>query len=115
MTVNPLDIDTMPRQSSTQLKNKWAELVRQVRQSGSIAITNHAKVEMVLVEAGQYREMTVQLDAKRRRDQAVLDELARRFDAELAVLQRPDLHDKIQAMFDADGTVKNRPRAGESF
>ncbi|MEI9984409.1 MAG: type II toxin-antitoxin system prevent-host-death family antitoxin [Aliidongia sp.] len=115
MATSPLDIDTMPRHSSTQVKNNWAELVREVRQSGSVAITNHSKVEMVLVEADQYRDMAAQIEAKRLRDQAILDELTRRFDAQLAVLQQPDLEKKIQAMFDAGGKLKNRPKAGTTY
>jgi PHD/YefM family antitoxin component YafN of YafNO toxin-antitoxin module len=115
MTANPLDIDTMPRHSATQVKNQWAELTRKVQQSGSVAITNHARVEMVLVEAGRYQEMAAQIHAKRQRDQAILDELTQRFDAELAQLQQPDMRDKVDAVLKARGRLKNRPKAGATF
>lgn len=115
MTVNPLDVDAMPRHSATQVKNKWAELARKVQQTGSVAITNHTKVEMVLVEVGHYQEMTAQIQALRQRDQAVLDELTRRFDAELAQLQQPDMRDKVEAVLSARGKLKNRPKAGATF
>lgn len=115
MTAKALATDTMPRHSATQVKNNWAELVRQVRQSGSVAITNHAKVEMVLIDAERYEEMAAQVEAKRQRDQAILDELTRRFDEQLAVLKQPDIREKMQAVFDAGGKLKIRPKAGMTY
>ncbi len=115
MAAEPLDLDTMPRHSATQVKNKWAELTRKVQQTGSVAITNHAKVEMVLVEVGHYQEMAAQIQAQRQRDQAFLEELNRRFDAELAQLQQPDMRDKVEAVLKARGKLKNRPKAGATF
>jgi len=44
-------LDQLPRQNASQVKNRWGEVVRQVRQSGSVAITHHANVEMVLLDA----------------------------------------------------------------
>jgi hypothetical protein len=116
MTITPLDIDTMPRVGVTGLRSKWAAVTRQVRQSGSVAVTRRGKVEMVLVEADLYRRMTGRIPAKHLlRDQAILDELTRRFDADLAVLQQPDARDKIQAVLDAGGKFKNRPKAGTTY
>jgi prevent-host-death family protein len=115
MSTDLLNIDAMPQQSASHAKNRWAELVRRVRENGSVAITNHSKVEMVVVEATRYKEMTDQLQAARRRDQTMLDELTKRFDARLAVLQQPDAWDKLESMMRSDGKLDRPPRAGESF
>ena len=51
MTTALLSLDELPRQNASSVKNKWGEVVRQVQQLGSLAITNHATVEMVLLNA----------------------------------------------------------------
>lgn len=45
----------------------------------------------------------------------LLEEISRRFDERLAVLQQPDFREKLDAVFNARGHLKNRPKAGESF
>ena len=35
-------LDRLPRQSASHVKNKWRDVVREVRTAGSIAITNHS-------------------------------------------------------------------------
>ena len=87
-------LDDLPRQNASQVKNKWGDVVRQVHQVGSVAITNHSAVEMVLLDAATYRQLTEDLGAIKAREQSVLDELAGRFDAHLAVLQQPDARQK---------------------
>ena len=108
-------LDQLPRQNASQVKNRWGEVVRQVRQSGSVAITHHANVEMVLLDAATYEQLTADLQALRTREEHVLDELGARFDASLAVLQQQGSADRVDALFEARGRLGRRPRAGESF
>jgi len=108
-------IDELPRQSASQVKNKWGELVRLVQQLGSVAVTNHSAVEMVLLRAATYRQLTQEISALNAREQVVLDELTHRFDSHLAALQRPDAAQKLNAVFAARGKLKQRPKAGASF
>jgi prevent-host-death family protein len=108
-------LDDLPRQNASQVKNKWGDVVRQVHQVGSVAITNHSAVEMVLLDAATYRQLTEDLGAIKAREQSVLDELAGRFDAHLAVLQQPDARQKATALFESRGKLAARPKAGASF
>lgn len=108
-------LDQLPRQNASQVKNRWGEVVRQVRQSGSVAITHHANVEMVLLDAATYEQLTTDLQALRSREANVLEELGARFDARLAVLQQDDSAGKLDSLFEARGKQRQRPRAGESF
>ncbi|WP_398493555.1 type II toxin-antitoxin system prevent-host-death family antitoxin [Variovorax sp.] len=108
-------LDQLPRQNASQVKNRWGEVVRQVRQSGSVAITNHANVEMVLLDAATYEQLTTDLQALRSREANVLEELGARFDARLAVLQQEDSAARLDGLFEARGKQRRRPRAGESF
>ena len=50
-------LDHLPRQSASHVKNKWRDVVREVRTTGSIAITNHSAVELVLVDAATYEQL----------------------------------------------------------
>lgn len=108
-------LDTLPRQNASQVKNKWGDLVRLVQASGSVAVTNHSAVEMVVLDASTYRQLTEDIQVLKAREQTVLDELAQRFDARLAVLQQPDAARKVTAVFKAMGKLVQRPKAGASF
>ena len=48
-------------------------------------------------------------------EQAALDRLAARFDADLASLQDPDAVHKVQRVFAAKGRLRHPPKAGETF
>ncbi|MBW8891197.1 MAG: type II toxin-antitoxin system prevent-host-death family antitoxin, partial [Burkholderiales bacterium] len=45
------NLDELPRQNASQVKNRWGDVVRQVQKTGSLAVTNHSTVEMVLLTA----------------------------------------------------------------
>ena len=108
-------LDDLPRRNASQVKNKWGDLVRLVQTSGSVAVTNHSAVEMVVLDASTYRQLTEDIQALKAREQTVLNELAQRFDARLAVLQQPDAARKMTAVFKARGQLVQRPKAGVSF
>ena len=118
MAADFLQVEDLPRQNATQVKNGWGDLVRQVRATGSVAVTHHNKIEMVVMDAERYRELTALVEQERRSRQAALDQLSARFDARLAVLQSPDTPDKIRAILDSGGDLTRlarRPKAGGSF
>ncbi|MBK6674294.1 MAG: type II toxin-antitoxin system prevent-host-death family antitoxin [Proteobacteria bacterium] len=58
-------LDSLPRHSASQVKNKWGEVVRQVNRSGVAAVTNHSTVEMVLMPAAEYDRLRGELGAPR--------------------------------------------------
>ena len=115
MMTELLDLADLPRQNASQVKNKWGDVVRQVKQAGSVAITSHSSVEMVLLDAATYQQLTEELATLKARDQSMLDDLAARFSARLAVLQAPDAQQKVAALFESRGKLVRRPKAGASF
>ena len=118
MTPELRNIDDLPRQNASQVKNKWGEIVRQVRQDHVVAITNHGTIEMVLLDAVVYRQLVDQAQAKKSKEQQVLDELNERFRLQTAALNTPDVGDKLDAMFKARGklgSLGKRSKAGASF
>ena len=117
MTTTELpSLERLPRQNASQVKNKWGEVVRQVRQNGSVAITNHASVEMVLLDAATYQQLSDDLQALRARERSQLDELTQRFDEHLATLQQPDAARRVDALFESRGRLgTKRPKAGATY
>jgi PHD/YefM family antitoxin component YafN of YafNO toxin-antitoxin module len=108
-------LDELPRRNASQVKNKWREVARLVQELGSVAVTNHAAVEMVLLRAATYRQLVQEVLALNAREQSLLDELASRFNSRLAALQQPDAGQKVQALLAAKGKLTRRPKAGPSF
>ncbi|MDH6590403.1 prevent-host-death family protein [Variovorax sp. TBS-050B] len=108
-------LDELPRQNASQVKNRWGDVVRQVQKSGSVAVTNHSTVEMVLLTAATYNQLVEDAQALKAREQSVLDELARRFDERLGVLQQPGAAGRAADLFAAKGRLGRRPKAGDSF
>ncbi len=108
-------LEELPRHTASHVKNRWGEVVRQVRESGSVAVTSHSTVEMVLVETGTYRRLVDDLRSMQAKEQAVLDELGRAFEARLASLQTPDAARRVDAVLAARGKLAKRPKAGATF
>lgn len=108
-------LEDLPRQTASDVKNKWREVVREVRASGSVAITNHSSVEVVLVNADAYRQLAASAAALKEREASVLDELSAQFNERLAGLQAPDAGKKAAAVFQRRGRLSTRPKAGTSF
>ncbi|NML45426.1 type II toxin-antitoxin system prevent-host-death family antitoxin [Ramlibacter sp. G-1-2-2] len=108
-------LEELPRQTASAVKNKWREVVREVRETGSVAITNHSAVEVVLVNAEAYRQLAASAAALKEREASALDQLSAQFKDRLAGLQSPGAGDKVAAMFQRKGKLAKRPKAGTSF
>ena len=108
-------LEDLPRQTASDVKNKWREVVREVREAGSVAITNHSSVELVLVNAETYRQLAASAAALKEREAAVLEQLSAQFNQRLANLQAPDAGDQAAAVFKRKGRLSTRPKAGTAF
>lgn len=112
--VLPLPED-LPTRSASQVKNRWGEVVRQVRETGSVAVTNHSTVEMVLIDTATYRRLAEDAQAVHARERAALEALDRAFEDRLDVLQHPDAAQRVEDVMASRGRSVKRPRAGASF
>lgn len=108
-------LDDLPRHNASSVKNKWRDVVREVRETGSVAITNHSSVEMVLVDAATYQQLAASAVALKAREQSVLDQLNDQFNQRLAGLQTPDATNRLDALFERQGKLVRKPTAGDSF
>ncbi|MEO5950846.1 MAG: type II toxin-antitoxin system prevent-host-death family antitoxin [Chloroflexia bacterium] len=108
-------LDDLPRHPASHVKNRWGEVVRQVRESGSVAVTSHSVVEMVLVDTATYRRLVEDAGSMQARERAVLDQLNQAFEARLASLQVPASAGQVDALFATRGRLTRRPKAGATF
>lgn len=108
------EIEKLPRRNATEAKNRWGALVREARTLGAIAITSHGYVEVVVMEAGKYRELAAFVGAAEEHRKAVLAPLSAEFGQHFASLRRPDAKARVDAAIAAKGRVKARSKAGDS-
>jgi PHD/YefM family antitoxin component YafN of YafNO toxin-antitoxin module len=87
----------------------------EMRKIGAVAITHHDEISVVVISASEYRRITTPFPADTNDPgrEASLKELAAEFDRRLASLRRPDAHRKVDAVMDARGKTKRRPKAGD--
>jgi PHD/YefM family antitoxin component YafN of YafNO toxin-antitoxin module len=106
------DIATLPKHHSTEVKNHWGNVAREVKRFGEVAITRRDNVELVLMSADRYRLLTEQLGTLPMEDP--LARLEARFDLMLKTLQDPDAASQLdQAFGDIDRATL--PIAGQAF
>jgi prevent-host-death family protein len=115
MVVDLPELDQLHKETASAVKNRWRELVQAVHEKGSVAVTTHAKVELVLVDADTYRQISEGVAAMKVRERGVLDRLADDFEKRLASMQEPGFAKKVDAVFAGQGKLRSRPKAGAAF
>jgi prevent-host-death family protein len=108
-------LEKLPQRNATQVKNKWADVVREVRKLGSVAITQHDRVEMVVMNAETYRKISALAEEARARSEADLAELSADFDRRLASFNTEGIRDRVESVMSARGRIKRRPKAGAIY
>jgi prevent-host-death family protein len=105
-------IEDLPRRTATDVRSKLADVMREVRKRGVVAITHHGKIEVVMMDVGEYRRRTAKFPTEARR-QELLAELTAEFDQRLASLRKSGAREQVNAIMDAHGKTKRRPKAGD--
>ena len=113
--MSAIAIDALPHREATEVKNKWGSVVRQVKALGRVAITNRKEPELVVMSAEEYGRLMTQIEEAGAHREKVLASLAARFDEDLAKLQAPEAHKRIDALFDAKGRTETPVIAGQTF
>ena len=93
----------------------WRGIKRSVEAAGTLLMTSHDQPEAVILSLAEYRQLTEMAALSQREQQDKLDRLSRAFDAELAVLQRPDAGKRLRTAFAAPVALKGKVVAGRSF
>jgi PHD/YefM family antitoxin component YafN of YafNO toxin-antitoxin module len=108
-------LEQLPTQNASQVKNRWGEVTRQVREQGSVAITSHSSVDLVMLSAPAYRALFELASRAQAQEASALEELSHNFKQRLASLNEPGARSKVSALLAAKGVSKTPPIAGETF
>ena len=108
-------LEKLPQRNATQVKNKWADVVREVRKLGSVAVTQHNQVEMVVMDAETYQKISALAEEARAHSEARLAELSADFDRRLASFKTEGIRDRVESVMSARGRIKRPPKAGTIY
>ena len=108
-------LNTLPQRSATQVKNRWADVVRDVRKLGSVAITQHNQVEMVVMNAEIYQKIVAHTEEARVRGEAGLTTLSDDFDRRLESFKTDGIRDRVESVMSARGRIKRPAKAGTTY
>lgn len=108
-------LKTLPQRSATQVKNRWADVVREVRKFGSVAITQHNQVEMVVMDAETYQKISAHAEEARARGEVGLAALSDDFDRRLASFKTDGIRDRVENVMSARGRIKRPAKAGATY
>jgi hypothetical protein len=89
--------------------------MRQVRSSGTVAVTSYDQVEVIVMDVKQYQAIAQLVADARLNRENVLAELSAEFDRHLATLQEPDTGHRIDAVMASRGRTPTRPKAGSAY
>jgi len=93
MALPALELPTAP--ASEVKKRGWRGMMRLARDHGAVVVTHHNEPEAVIVPMAAYTRLLEAAREKEAADAAVLEQLRRKFDEQLAVLNQPDAAERM--------------------
>lgn len=113
LKIDPLD--ELPRTPASDVKKLgWRGVMKTVARSGKVVVTNHNEPEAVILSTEAYAGIREALQALADSTEPSLEQLRRRFDQQLAVLQAADAGDRLRALMDQPATLGGQVRAGDT-
>ncbi|MSO50339.1 MAG: prevent-host-death protein [Acidobacteria bacterium] len=107
------DLPQMP--VSDVKKRGWRAVMRTLTSLGSLAVTNHAEPEAVIMTANEYVRLLTLARATESRTEAALETLRGRFDERLATMGAADAGNKLRAVMDTPAKLRGRVKAGAGY
>jgi PHD/YefM family antitoxin component YafN of YafNO toxin-antitoxin module len=108
-------LEKLPQRSAMQVKNKWADVVREVLRLGSVAVTQHNQIEMVVMNAETYQKISALAEEAQARSEASLAELSADFDRRLASFNTEGIRERVESVMSARGRIKRPAKAGDTY
>lgn len=108
-------LEQLPQRTAQQLMQEWTETVREVRELGTIAVTERGQVEMVMMDAETYWNISAFAAEVRPATEASLAELSADFDRRLASFKTEGIRNKVSDVLSQRGHIKHQPKAGPTY
>ncbi len=92
----------------------WRGLMKTIRISGKLVVTNHDEPEAVIMSAQEYTDLMQAARQTATQTHSALEGLRERFDQRLAALQSPDAGDKLRNVMRGGARLGGKVKAGTS-
>lgn len=116
LPVPPLDwLAQLPHAPASDVKRLgWRGLMKLIRSSGKIVVTNHNEPEAVILSAEEYAELMRAARQSGAQTEVALAVLRQRFDQRLAVLQSTDAGNRLRDVMGWGARLEGKVKAGTS-
>jgi PHD/YefM family antitoxin component YafN of YafNO toxin-antitoxin module len=116
MATNLDPLEALPALPASDVKKRgWRGVTRALAARGAIVVTNHEQPEAVILPAQQYAALVAAARQEAERVESALEDLRRRFDDRLAVLQAPGAGARLRAAARSGPRLRGKVKAGDSF
>lgn len=108
-------LEMLPRTPASDVKKLgWRGVMKAIRSSGKVVVTNHNEPEAVILSAEEYGTIQRALQEAGAGGDPVLDVLRRQFDARLASLQSADAGERLRDIMRRPAKLGGQVKAGAS-
>jgi len=109
-------LDQLPTAPASSVKkNGWRGVMRALSANGRLLVTNHSQPEAVILSAAEYTKLVGVVEAARQAAPDPLEDLRRRFDERLAVLDDADAGDRLRALTESPARLAAQVKSGATY
>ena len=110
------NLEQLPRIPASDVKKLgWRGVMRAIKLSGKIVVTNRNEPDAVIMAVEEYEEMRRIMQQAEPNTSSVLDALRHRFDERLTVLQTPDAGDRLRSVMHGPAKLGGKVKAGTGY
>ncbi len=103
----------LPRAPASDVKKLgWRGLMKAIRSTGKLVVTNHDEPEAVILSTDEYAQLMRAAQQTAVQTEGALAALRQRFDRRLAALQSPDAGDRLREVMRSGARLKGKVKAG---
>lgn len=105
----------LPRTPASDVKKLgWRGVMKTIRRTGKVLVTNHNEPEAVILSVGEYDALMQAMEQSSSRNESALDMLRRRFDERLASLRAVDAGERLRDVMRESTRLHGKVKAGDS-
>jgi len=110
------NLEQLPRTPASDVKKLgWRGVMRAIKLSGKVVVTNHNEPEAVIIPVEEYEAMLRIMQQAESNNASVLDTLRHRFDERLMVLQAPDAGDRLRSVMRGPAKLGGKVKVGAGY
>lgn len=110
------NLEQLPRTPASDVKKLgWRGVMRAIKLSGKVVVTNHNEPEAVIILVEEYEAMVRIMQQAESNNASVLDSLRHRFNERLMVLQTPDASDRLRSVMRGPAKLGGKVKAGAGY